>query len=76
MQNIKKMPQFLENFRFLLDQWKYSTQSKHNCVKTFDVRHNAKRYRVSQGIIVSLKMYFFSIISFLNDSKFYNEERT
>ena len=45
-----------------------------NCVKIFNVRHDAKRYRVSQGIIVSWKMYFFSIISFLNDSKFYDEE--
>ena len=52
-----------------------SIQSKYNCLKTFDVRHTAKRYRVSQGIKGSKKKIFFSTISFLNDSKFYSEER-
>ena len=67
--NFWKIYDFLEGL-------KDSTQSKHNCVKKFDVRHDAKRYRVSQGIIGSWKMYFFSIIFFLNDSKFYDEERS
>ena len=62
-------------FKIFLERLKDSTQSKHNCVKIFDVRHYAKRYRVSQGITGSRKMYFFSINFFLNDSKFNNEER-
>ena len=64
-------------FKIFLERLKDSTQSKHNCVKTFNVRHDAERYRVSQVITgsASWKMQFFSIISFLNDSKFYDEER-
>ena len=52
-----------------------SIRSKYNRAKTFDVGHYAKRYWVSQGITGSCKMHFFSIISILNDSKFYDEER-
>ena len=58
-----------------LERLKDSIQSKYNSMKTFDVRHAAKGYRVSQGITGSWKMQFFSIMSFLNDSKFYDEER-
>ena len=62
-----------------LDLQKDRTQIKHNCGNTFDVRHdvrhNVKHYRASQGITGPLKMQFFSIISFLNDLKFYDEER-
>ena len=71
---IKNMSQFFENKIFL--EWlKDSTQSKHNGVKIFDVRPDVKHYRVSQGITGPWKMQFFSIISFLNDLKFYDEER-
>ena len=66
---------FFGKFKIFLERLKDSTQSKHNCVKKFDVRHAAKCYRVSQGIIGSWKMYFFSIISLLNEWKFYDEER-
>ena len=58
-----------------LDRPKDSTQIKRNCVKTLDVRHDAKQYRALQGITGPIKMHFFSIISLLNDSKFYDEER-
>ena len=67
---IKKKCHNFGKFRIYLERLKYSTQSKHNCVKTIDVIHNAKRYRASQVIIGSWKMYFFSI-----NSKFYDEER-
>ena len=40
-------------YKIYLERLKDSTQSKHNCVKAFDVRHDAKRYIVSQGIIGS-----------------------
>ena len=69
------MSQFLENLKKNLERLKDSTQSKHNYVKKFDVRHDAKCYRVSQGTIESWKMYFFSNISFSNDLEFYDEER-
>ena len=42
---------------------------------TFDVRHDDKRYRVSQRIKCSLEIHFFSIVSFLNDLKFYDGEQ-
>ena len=41
---------FFGKFKIFLERLKDSTQSKHNCVKTFTVRHDVKRYRVSQGI--------------------------
>ena len=47
----------------------------YNYVTTCDVRHDAKQYRASQGITGTMNMQFFSMISFLNDSKFYDEER-
>ena len=62
-------------YKIYLERLKDSTQSKHNCVKALNVRHDAKRYIVSQEIIGSWKMQYFSIISFLNDSKLYDEER-
>ena len=66
---------FFGKYQIFLEQLKDSTQNKRNCVKTSDVRHDAKHYRASQGKTGPLKMQFFSIISFLNDSKFYDEER-
>ena len=57
-----------------LERLKDSIQSKYNCAKTFDVRQDVKPYRVSQGITGSWQMQNFSIIYFLNDSKFYDEE--
>ena len=66
---------FFGTYQIFLDRSKDSTQIKRNCVKTFDVRHNAKHYIASQGITVQLKMQFFSIIIFLNYSKFYDEEQ-
>ena len=69
------MSQFFWKYKIFLERLKDSIQSKDNCMKTFDVRHAAKGYRVSQGITGSPKMQFFSIISFLNDSNFYDEER-
>ena len=68
------MSHFLEKYQIFLDRLKDSTQIKRNCAKTFDVRHDAKHYRASQGITDPLKMQFFSLISFLNDSKFYDKE--
>ena len=65
---------FFGKYQIFLDRLKDSTQIKRNCVKTFDIRHDAKHYRAPQGITVPLKMQFFSIIAFLNDSKFYDEE--
>ena len=53
---------------------KDSTQIKRNCVKTFDVRHDAKLLRASQWMTDPYQMQFFSIISFLNDSKFFDEK--
>ena len=69
------MSHFLENIRCFLDPLKDSTHIKRNCVKTFDVSHDTKHYRASQGITGSLKMQMFSIISLLDGSKFYDEER-
>ena len=46
----------------------------YNFVNTFDVRHDANFYRVSHGITCSWKMQIFSIISFLNDLKLYDEQ--
>ena len=69
------MLQSLENIRFFVEGLKDISQSKHNCVKTFDVRQDAKHNRVAQGIIGPWRKQLFSIISFLNDSKFYDEER-
>ena len=66
---------FLENIRFFLDRLKDSTQIKLNSVKTFDIRQDVKHNYASQGITGPTKMQFFSMISFLNDSKFYDEER-
>ena len=62
-------------YKIFVERLKDSTQGKHNCVKTFDVRHDAKGYRASQGITDSWKMQLFRNISFLNDLKFYDEER-
>ena len=69
------MSHFLENIRFFLGRLKKITQIKRNFVKTFDIRHDAKHYRASQTITGPMKMQFSSIISFVNDSKFYDEER-
>ena len=69
------MTHFFGKYRIFLNRLKDSTQIKRNCVKSFDVRHDAKHYRASQGITGPKKKQFFSIISFLNDSKFYDEER-
>ena len=52
---------------------RYIIKCKYSCVKTFEVRHDAKRYRVSQVITSLWKMQCFSIISILKDSKFYDE---
>ena len=41
---------FLGKYQIFLDQLKDSTQIKCNYMKTFDVRHNAKHNRASQGI--------------------------
>ena len=81
MQGCKKPPKvinvaFLGKYQIFKDLLKDSTQLKRNCVKTFDVKHDAKHYRESQGITGPLKMQFFSIISFLNDSKFYEKSGT
>ena len=62
-------------YPIFLDRLKDSTQIKRNYVKTFDVRHDAKHYRASKGITGPMKMQVFSIIFFLNDSKFDDEER-
>ena len=67
------MSQYLENIGFFYNDWKTVHKSKHNYVKTFDNRHDAKCYRASQGITGSWKMQFFNIITFLNESKFYDE---
>ena len=64
------MPQFWENIGFFYNDWKTVHKSKHNYVKTFDIRHDAKCYRASL-----MKMQFFNIITFLNESKFYDEKR-
>ena len=66
---------FFGKFKIFLERLKGCFQSKHNCVKTVNVRHDAKCYRVTQGTVGSWKMHFFRIISFLNDSKFYDEEQ-
>ena len=53
-------------FKTFLERLKGITQSKLNCDKTFDVRHDAKRYRV-QCITRKNRLMehaFFSIISF------------
>ena len=52
---------------------KRTTKSEYDFVKTFNVVHDEKWYRVSQGITGSWKMQFFSIISFLNDLRLYDE---
>ena len=66
------MSQFFEKKK-ILEGLKDGIQSKDNWAKTFDVRHDAKRHRVSKGITGSWEMQFFSIISILNYSKFYDE---
>ena len=38
-------------FKIFLAWLKESTHSKDNYVKTFNFRHNAKQYRVSQGTV-------------------------
>ena len=70
---ILNIASFFGNIIFSRLTEKDSTQIKRICVKTFDVRHDDKHYynRASQGITGPMKMQFFSIISFLNDSKFY-----
>ena len=45
-----KMSQLLENIRFFPERLKDTTQRKYNFVKTFDIRHDAKCYKVSQKI--------------------------
>ena len=72
---LKKKVTIFGKYKIYLERLEDNTQSKHNCVKTFDVRHDAKRHRVSQRITGSWKMQYFSIMSFLNDSKLYDEER-
>ena len=62
------MSQVLENVTFFLERLKDRTPSNYNRVKIFDVRVDAKPYRVSQRITGSWKMQFF-------DSKFYAEQR-
>ena len=69
------MSHFFGKYQIFLARLKNSTQIKRNYVKTFDVRHDAKNYRASQGIAGPMKMQFSSMISFLNDLKFYDEER-
>ena len=58
------MSQLLGKYNSLLEQLEDSTQSEHNCMKTFDVKPNAKRYRVLQAITGLWKIEFFSIIFF------------
>ena len=66
---------FFGKYQISLDRLKDSTQIKRDYVKTFNVRHDAEHYRASRGITGPMKMEFLSMISFLNDSKFYDEER-
>ena len=66
---------FFGKYQIFLDRLKNSTEIKRDSVKTFDVRHDAKHYRASQGITGPMKLRFFGIISFSNDSKFYDEDR-
>ena len=80
MQDCKEPPKviniaFLGKTQIFQDLLKDSIQIKCNGVKLFDVRHDAKHNRDSKGITGPLKKQFFSIISFLNDLKFYDEER-
>ena len=51
-------------YNIFVERLKDSTQSKHNCVKTFDVRHDAKRYRVSQWITAHGKCNYSATFSF------------
>ena len=66
---------FFLKYQIVLDLLKDHIQIKRNYVKTFYVRRDAKHYRTSQGITGPMKRQFFSMIFFLNDSKFYDEER-
>ena len=67
IQNKKSCHNFWKIYDFS-ERLKDSTQRKHSCAKTFakafDVRHDAKHYRVSQV----------TTGSFVYDSKFYDEE--
>ena len=73
---VNSHPNFFKNatifgkYRIFLQRLKTVHKSKHNYVKTFHIRHDAKCYRASL-----MKMQFFNIITFLNESKFYDEER-
>ena len=60
----KYMSHFFGKYQIFLDRLKDSTQIKRNCVKTFDVRHDAKHYRAPQGITGLMKMQVGRIISF------------
>ena len=52
------MSHFFGKYQIFLDRLKDSTQIKCICVKTLDVRHDAKHYRASQEITPPLKMQF------------------
>ena len=63
MQGCKVPPKVINvaifgKYQIFQDRLKDSSQIKRNCVKTFDVRHDAKHYRESQGITGPLKMQF------------------
>ena len=65
----------LKNNSDFPERLKDSSECKYNCVTSVDVRHDIKRRKASQGMTGWWKMHSLSIISFLNDSKFYNELR-
>ena len=66
---------FRKIFRIFLERLKDSAECKNNCVTSVDVRHDIKRRKVSEGMAGWWKKHFLSIISFLNDSQFYDEMR-
>ena len=79
LQGYKQPPKIINvavfgKYQIFQDRLKNSTQIKRYYVKTFDVGHDAKYYRASQGVTSPMKKQFFSMISFLNNLKFYNEE--
>ena len=46
----QKQSHILGKYKIFPERLKDTTDSKYNFVKTFDVRHDDKCYRVSQGI--------------------------
>ena len=57
---------FFGKYQIFLVQLKDGTQIKRICANTFDVRHDTKHHRASQGRNNRpIKMQFFSIVSFV-----------